>query len=138
MATYALTTLWYLEAPIIRVFDTLGEAPMWSDWWPNLIAVEERDVGADDGMGRVYHYIWRSRLGYRLCFDIRVTSVGTHRLEAAILPFGDSMPVIDHHGGAMLRPIRRAAGIFVSMAGDLFSPPAGSCQARSRVFLLTA
>ncbi|WP_299235269.1 SRPBCC family protein [uncultured Halomonas sp.] len=75
MATYSLTTIWYLDAPIIRVFDTLGEVPRWPDWWPSLIAVKERDLGADDGTGRVYHYTWRSRLGYRLCFDIRVTRV---------------------------------------------------------------
>lgn len=75
MTRYSLTTLWYLEAPIIRVFDTLGEASLWPDWWPGLLAVEELDAGADDGTGRVYRYTWRSRLGYCLCFDMRVTRV---------------------------------------------------------------
>ncbi|WP_163557977.1 SRPBCC family protein [Halomonas sp. NO4] len=80
MAAYALTTLWYLEAPIARVFDALGEAPQWPAWWPSLLAVEERAAGAVDGTGRVYRYTWQSRLGYRLRFDIRVTRVVTPRL----------------------------------------------------------
>lgn len=75
MATFSLTTLWYLEAPREAVFQALGDAPRWPAWWPSLLSVEERDVGADDGTGRVYRYTWRSCLGYRLCFDIRVTRV---------------------------------------------------------------
>ncbi|TFH88560.1 polyketide cyclase [Billgrantia azerbaijanica] len=75
MAAYSLTTLWYLEVPIESVFQALGEAPLWPAWWPSLLAVEERVAGDADGTGRVYRYTWQSRLGYRLCFDIRVTRI---------------------------------------------------------------
>lgn len=82
MAEYRYVTTWWLQAPIDDVYQALSRSPDWPRWWKSLLDVEELATGDAEGIGRVYRYTWKSRLGYRLCFDIRVTSVHASRLIA--------------------------------------------------------
>ncbi|MCG6657590.1 polyketide cyclase [Halomonas campisalis] len=75
MTRYHFVTTWRFEAPIEEVYRVLSEAHRWPAWWPSVTAVEQLAPGDERGVGRVYRYVWKSRLGYRLRFDIRVTRV---------------------------------------------------------------
>ncbi|MDN3556794.1 SRPBCC family protein [Halomonas maura] len=75
MTLYRFITCWRLEAPIDRVYRALSHPDQWPGWWPGLVEVEPLARGDRRGIGSRYRYTWRSRLGYRLCFAIRVTRV---------------------------------------------------------------
>ncbi len=70
---YRLVTIWYIEAPIQAVCETICQSQSWPYWWSNVESVEEIAPGAPGGIGSVRRYTWRGRLPYRLTFDIRVT-----------------------------------------------------------------
>ncbi|EPC01034.1 hypothetical protein L861_10705 [Litchfieldella anticariensis FP35 = DSM 16096] len=80
MADYRFVTIWQLEAPIDEVYRALSQAIFWPVWWKSLLRVEELAPGDAQGIGRVYRYVWKSRLGYRLRFDMQVVRVQPHRL----------------------------------------------------------
>lgn len=75
MASFDLDTTWHLEAPIGEVFDALADSLHWPDWWPGLVDVQPLETGNERGVGRTQRFIWKSRLGYGLRFDIRVNRV---------------------------------------------------------------
>jgi hypothetical protein len=68
----SLCPLWHRGAArsgVLRDQDSLE--------WPAMVAgsrkVEELTPGDANGIGSVRRYLWKSRLPYRLSFDIRVT-----------------------------------------------------------------
>ncbi|MFP2769357.1 SRPBCC family protein [Oceanisphaera sp. KMM 10153] len=77
MANYDFMTCWHLAAPMEEVYKAIGQPLHWPHWWPGLQGVEALDSDGEQShgqvTGRVYRYYWQSRLGYPLCFDIRVT-----------------------------------------------------------------
>ncbi len=73
-------TTWWFEAPLDRVFRALVDIGDWPAWWKSLRAVEELSPRDARGIGRRYRCRWRSRLGYRLCFEVCVTRVVPGRL----------------------------------------------------------
>ncbi|MGR2737954.1 SRPBCC family protein [Billgrantia sp. Q4P2] len=75
MASFDFDTTWHLDAPVQAVFDTLTDSLHWPDWWPGLVDVRLLESGDDHGIGRIQRFIWKSRLGYYLRFDIRITRV---------------------------------------------------------------
>lgn len=77
MARFEFVTTWHFEAPVIEVFDALTDSLHWPKWWPGLVSVEQREAGDEGGIGRVQRFVWKSHLGYYLCFDIRITHVRT-------------------------------------------------------------
>lgn len=72
-ADYRFVTTWCLQAPVERVFDAIHDAARWPEWWKGVKRAELLEPGGEDGVGRVWHYVWRSRLPYELGFDSRVT-----------------------------------------------------------------
>ncbi|MCE9665514.1 SRPBCC family protein [Halomonas sp. M5N1S17] len=75
MASFDFDTTWHIEAPIGEVFNALTDSLHWPDWWPGLIDVQPLVAGNEYGIGRTQHFVWKSRLGYHLRFDIRITRV---------------------------------------------------------------
>ncbi|PSJ47451.1 polyketide cyclase [Zobellella endophytica] len=75
MAAYRFVTCWRIEAPLAVVYQAISQSQRWPLWWPGLARVRELAPGDERGIGRVYRYHWQSRLGYGLCFDIRVLKV---------------------------------------------------------------
>ena len=75
MAELSFVTLWTIEAPRSAVCDAIEHSLEWPQWWPGVEKVEEIERGDASGIGSVRRYLWKSRLPYRLCFDIRVTSM---------------------------------------------------------------
>ena len=75
MAEYAFVTAWRLAAAREAVFDVLHASERWPDWWRGLERVVKLEDGDPDGRGSLGRYAWRSRLGYRVEFDVRITGV---------------------------------------------------------------
>lgn len=83
MTHYRFETRWRLAAPLEEVYQALCQPSQWPTWWPGLVAVEPLGDGQASGIGRRFRYTWRSRLGYRLRFEVRVTRVQARRLIEA-------------------------------------------------------
>jgi uncharacterized protein YndB with AHSA1/START domain len=75
MAGYRFLTTWVIAAPIERVWDVLYESERWPEWWRGVERVEVLERGDAQRVGELARYTWKSRLPYRLEFDIRTTRV---------------------------------------------------------------
>jgi uncharacterized protein YndB with AHSA1/START domain len=83
MAQYEFLTTWCLDAPIDRVWDVLYESERWPEWWRGVEAVRVLERGDADRVGELSRYTWKSKLPYRLEFDMR-----TERVERPYLVEG--------------------------------------------------
>lgn len=75
MAEYHFVSIWRINAPIERVWEEIYRAERWPSWWKYVVGVEELEPGAADGVGKRLRLLFRTRLPYRLGFDVRVTTV---------------------------------------------------------------
>ncbi len=75
MADYRFLTTWVLDAPIERVWDALYESERWPEWWRGVERVQVIERGGDDRVGELSRYTWKSKLPYRLEFEMRTTRV---------------------------------------------------------------
>lgn len=63
----------------------LWDVQGWPGWWPSVRRAEVLAAGDAQGVGRLTRLTLRSRLGWRLTFDTRLTSVRPLRsLRAAV------------------------------------------------------
>lgn len=85
MVEYRFVTAWCIDAPIERVFTAIEDCARWPEWWKGVREAELLEEGDEDGVGRLWRYVWRSRLPYDLAFDSRVT-----RLERPYLMEGSA------------------------------------------------
>jgi hypothetical protein len=78
---YSFVTTWRVEAPIDPVWEALYDAEAYPGWWKAVLAVTKLEPGGPDGIGRIDRFVWRAPLGYRLRFDLRLTTIRRpHRL----------------------------------------------------------
>jgi uncharacterized protein YndB with AHSA1/START domain len=75
MADYTFVTEWRLEAPIQAVWEAILHSEDWPTWWPGVESVMELEPGDARGIGNRRRYTWKSRLPYRLTFEMRTTRV---------------------------------------------------------------
>lgn len=75
MVSYRFLTTWLLEAPREPVFQAIWDSKRWPTWWPGVESVVELKPGDEEGVGSVGRYAFRSRLPYRLEFDMRTSKV---------------------------------------------------------------
>ncbi len=75
MAEYAFLTAWRFAARREDVFEALHDSERWPDWWPGLESVTRLEDGDEEGRGSLGRYAWRSAVGYRLEFEMRITDV---------------------------------------------------------------
>lgn len=80
MADYAFSTAWRLVAPREDVFAALHDSERWPEWWRGLERVVKLEDGDEEGRGSLGRYTWRSLVGYRIEFDVRITAVERPRL----------------------------------------------------------
>lgn len=74
MATqYAFITRWQLKASLADVWDAVYQSMEWPQWWKGVVRVTELEHGAEDGIGSVRSYTWKSVLPYQLSFNMRLT-----------------------------------------------------------------
>jgi hypothetical protein len=79
MAHYSFTTLWRLEAPVTAIWPAIIAVEHWPQWWRGVEAVALLRPGDPLGAGAIYRYTWKSKLSYRLIFDMETTRVDLHR-----------------------------------------------------------
>ena len=75
MRRYEFLTSWLIDAPRERVFEAIHGAADYPRWWRGVESVHELEPGDADGVGSLARDTWKSRLPYRLEFDVRVTTV---------------------------------------------------------------
>jgi len=75
MADYAFVTHWSFRAPIEQVWTLISEPEHWPEWWHGVEKVELLEKGKDGDVGSLRRYTWKSKLPYRLRFDMRTTRV---------------------------------------------------------------
>ena len=75
MANYEFTTIWRVQAPQEKVWDLIFNSDYWPNWWRGVEKVEKVRDGDANHVGTVYRYTWKSKLPYRLIFDMQTTRV---------------------------------------------------------------
>ena len=80
ISDYRFLSTWLLAAPRERVFEALWDSERWPSWWRGVESVVELEPGDEEGVGSLGRYVWKSRLPYRLQFDMRTTRVERPRM----------------------------------------------------------
>ena len=75
MAAYEFVTVWRVYAPIERVWEEIYYSERWTEWWQGVERVEELKEGDDLGVGSIRRYTWKSKLPYKLTFDVETVRV---------------------------------------------------------------
>ena len=75
MADYNFTTIWRVRAPQQKVWDLIFNSDRWPNWWRGVEKVEKLKDGDPNSVGALFRYTWKSKLPYRLVFDMETTRV---------------------------------------------------------------
>jgi len=75
MAAYEFVTIWRIQAPQQKVFDLIFHSDQWPNWWRGVEKVEKIKDGDANHVGAIYRYTWKSKLPYRLVFEMETTRV---------------------------------------------------------------
>lgn len=79
MTHYSFTTLWRLDAPVAAIWTAITEVERWPQWWRGVETVQPLRPGDAAGVGAIYRYTWKSKLPYRLVFEMETTHVAPYR-----------------------------------------------------------
>lgn len=83
MSQYRFVTEWQISAPIDAVWEQLTQPDDWPTWWRGVEKVQKLgpEAGGEvGGIGDRRRYTWKSRLPYRLVFDMTLTRSEEPRL----------------------------------------------------------
>ena len=75
MAQYTFVTQWEFPASRARVWDLVFHSEDWPKWWRGVEKVELVRAGDANHVGAVHRYTWKSKLPYRLIFEMETTRV---------------------------------------------------------------
>jgi hypothetical protein len=75
MANYEFVTVWTFEAPQQQVWELIFHSEDWPTWWRGVEKVEKLKDGDDNNIGALHRYTWKSKLPYRLVFEMETTRV---------------------------------------------------------------
>jgi hypothetical protein len=75
MADYSFVTLWRFRSPLAPVWDLIYRSEEWPAWWRGVERVEQIEPGDAEGIGTLHRYTWKSKLPYRLAFEMRLSRV---------------------------------------------------------------
>ena len=75
MADYKFTTIWKVKAPQEKVWDLIFNSEKWPEWWRGVEKVEKLKDGDANHTGAIVRYTWKSKLPYRLVFEMETTHV---------------------------------------------------------------
>lgn len=91
--SYSFLTTWLLESPLEPVWDAIYDQEHWPRWWRGVEAADELKTGAESGVGTVSRLVWRSRLPYRIEFEVT-----TERVEKPTLMQGRAAGELEGEG----------------------------------------
>jgi len=80
MKTYEFVTIWRVKAPIETVWNEIYHSDEWPTWWKGVESVVELRKGDEKGVGSIRRYTWKSKLPYRLSFDMQTIRIEPPRL----------------------------------------------------------
>jgi uncharacterized protein YndB with AHSA1/START domain len=75
MANYEFVTVWRVKAPIEKVWELIYHPENWPEWWRGVEKVEKLKEGDANHVGALFRYTWKSKLPYRLIFEMETTRV---------------------------------------------------------------
>ena len=75
MSDYDFVSVWNIDAPIDKVWESIKHSETWPEWWKGVVRVIEIKEGDADGLGNIRRSTWRSRLPYTLEFDSEVIRI---------------------------------------------------------------
>jgi len=75
MADYEFVTIWHFKAPQEKVWDLIFHSEDWPAWWRGVEKVEKLKDGDANHVGAIHRYTWKSKLPYRLIFEMQTTRV---------------------------------------------------------------
>ena len=75
MADYRFLTTWLLQCRRERVFEAIHDQERWPEWWRGMEESVELRPGDGDGVGSLSRQSWRSRLPYRIEFEVTTERV---------------------------------------------------------------
>src|SRR3954469_15721503 len=75
MAKYEFVTIWRFKSPLAPVWEMIYNSDRWPTWWKGVERVERVREGDEQNIGSVYQYTWKSKLPYRLVFEMELTRV---------------------------------------------------------------
>jgi len=84
MKDYKFVTIWRVKAPIEAVWNEIYKSKDWPTWWKGVESVVEKRKGDDQGVGSIHNYTWKSKLPYRLSFDMETIRIEPPRLLEGI------------------------------------------------------
>ena len=93
MKTYKFVTIWRVMAPIESVWNEIYHSRDWPAWWKGVESVAEVRKGNGNGVGSIHRYTWKSKLPYRLAFDME-----TIRIEPPFVLEGLAKGELQGHG----------------------------------------
>ena len=93
MKAYEFVTIWRVEAPRERIWTEIHNSNEWPTWWKGVESVVEVRKGDETGVGSIRRYTWKSKLPYRLSFDMQ-----TIRIEPPVLLEGIAIGELEGRG----------------------------------------
>lgn len=75
MADYEFVTHWQFQAQQERVWNLIFAPERWPEWWRGVEKVEKLQEGDANHVGAIHRYTWKSKLPYRLVFEMETTRV---------------------------------------------------------------
>jgi len=130
MADYAFLTAWRVAAPRAAVFEVIHASEHWPEWWDGVEEVVKLEEGDAEGRGSLGRYRWRSAMGYRLEFEMRITRVDRPaRMDGEAvgeLSGTGSWRLFEDEGGTAVlfdwrvRTTRRWMNVLAPVAGPVF------------------
>lgn len=75
MRDYRFVTIWHVAAPIATVWEKISHPEAWPSWWKGVEDVVVLRKGDERGVGSLYRYTWKSKLPYRLSFEMETVRV---------------------------------------------------------------
>jgi uncharacterized protein YndB with AHSA1/START domain len=93
MKVYDFVTIWRVKAPVETVWNEIYHSSEWPTWWKGVESVVEVRKGDERGVGSVHRYTWKSKLPYRLSFDMQTT-----RVEPPLLLEGKAIGELEGRG----------------------------------------
>src|SRR2546421_8648408 len=75
MAKYEFVTIWRFQSPLEPVWEMIYHSERWPQWWKGVERVVRVKEGDENDIGSIYRYTWKSKLPYRLTFEMQLTRV---------------------------------------------------------------
>ena len=81
---YEFVTVWRVKAPIESIWNEIYHSSEWPAWWKGVESVVEVRKGDERGVGSIHRYTWKSKLPYRLSFDMQTIRIEPPQLLEGI------------------------------------------------------